>query len=129
LFQPKRPWRPLVLVAEAAERNERSSAFYRPKQPVRPGNAAKGCKKGSGRLQGVQLELFPQNDPNFYRSTLVKAKVDPERPLADLFPEAFKVATTGPVLRKKAAHQPHSLRGAGFLPRQRVPRAYPRICD
>jgi hypothetical protein len=56
------PWRPLVLMAELAERTEQA------KRPIRGKNAAKGCKNRSqmllfdGKLRGVQLSLFPEND-------------------------------------------------------------------
>lgn len=56
------PWRPLVLVAEAAETAELA------KTPVRGKVAANRCKKSTrqmrlfdGKLRGVQLGLFPDN--------------------------------------------------------------------
>jgi hypothetical protein len=44
------PWRPFVLTAAAAETVQRRKAANR-------------CKKGSGRLQGVQLDLFADLPP------------------------------------------------------------------
>lgn len=48
------------------------SNFYRPAKRVHAGVVVKQCKERSGKLQGLQLELFP------------------DRPLADLFPEAYQ---------------------------------------
>ncbi len=59
------------------------SQFYRPAKRVRPGIAAGQCKKRSGKLQGLQLELFPGERMSVPVS-------DPARPLADLFPEAYQ---------------------------------------
>jgi hypothetical protein len=85
------PWRPLVLTAAIAE-----SATYKSH------NAAKRCEKSSGRLQGVQLELFAEspNQPPIARESPADSRfpllagleiplADDERPLADLFPEAY----------------------------------------
>ena len=57
--------------------------FYRPRYRPKP---VKRGKRGK-RLQGVQLELFPDE-------TLIPALPrtlprDPQRPLADLFPDAY----------------------------------------
>lgn len=88
------PWRPFVLAAEVA------------KTAVPPRIAAKRCKKASGRLQGVQLNLFPDNPaenftepgkftpgllpPDFPRPGQLEFPIiDEDRPLADLFPEAY----------------------------------------
>ena len=62
------PWRPLVVVAAAAE-----EVFYRPQRRVPAGIAGKRRKKGSPSLQ---------RELNFAR--------DPDRPLFDLFPEAYQ---------------------------------------
>jgi hypothetical protein len=69
------PWRPFVTVAAIAEE------FYRPKhrpqpRPPRPG------QKPMARFE--QLELFPAA-PQIAR----KSTPDPDRPLFDLFPEAY----------------------------------------
>jgi hypothetical protein len=81
-------WRPLVLVAAAAEE---AQSFYRPKRRIQRQIAASRCKKRSGKLQCTQLALFldPASDPNFYRPVRIFAH-DPERPLADVFPEAYE---------------------------------------
>jgi hypothetical protein len=64
---------------------DEASGFYRPAKPVRAG---KRCKKGSGRLQGVQLELFSDApDPRFYRPPVIR---DPACPLKEYFPEAYE---------------------------------------
>jgi hypothetical protein len=91
LFRPKQPWRSLVILAALGERLDSDRPpFHRPEEPVRAGIAAKRCKKRSGKLQGLQLELFPDPpDPTFYRPPAARA-LDPERPLADVFPEAYE---------------------------------------
>lgn len=72
-------WRPLVVMAQVFDRSP-----YRSKR--RSVVAAKEYKKRSGRLQGVQLGLFE----DFYRPPApVRPIADPERPLADVFPEAY----------------------------------------
>jgi hypothetical protein len=72
-------WRPLVVMAQLFDRSP-----YRPKR--RSVIAAKQCKKRSGKLQGVQLGLFE----DFYRPPApARVIADPERPLADVFPEAY----------------------------------------
>jgi hypothetical protein len=85
-------WRPLVLVAAAFEE---AQTFYRPKRRIQPAIAANRCNKRTnslqksttGKLQGVQLDLFSA----FYRPEApVRPKPDPERPLADVFPEAYE---------------------------------------
>lgn len=54
------PWRPFVMTAIAEERRQRP----------KPKTAAKGCKKSTqrllfdGKLRGLQLVLFPDNDVN-----------------------------------------------------------------
>jgi hypothetical protein len=88
--------------------------FYRPKTRVRPGKvrpgkaaevAAKDCKNSSGRLQGVQLELFAAGPGNEVEKPARNARQSPanasfpplaadvpcddEQPLSDLFPEAY----------------------------------------
>jgi hypothetical protein len=83
------PWRSLVLTALAAD----SLAIAKPR------NAAKGCKKRSGRLQGVQLALFPEPAQNAGKSPadstfpplaeMFVPIADDDKPLADLFPEAY----------------------------------------
>lgn len=74
----------MVVVAAAAEHADSKPTFYR------PANAAKHCKKRSGKLQGLQLSLFPDPpDPNFYRPPVVITTWDPNRPLADIFPTAY----------------------------------------
>lgn len=83
IFRPREPWRSLVLIAAAAERASAPSPFYyRRKRKIQR-------KKKSGRLQGRQLNLFPQegSDPRFYRPA---TPPDPKRPLADLFPMAYE---------------------------------------
>jgi hypothetical protein len=63
---------------------DEASGFYRPARRV---TAGKRCKKSSRPLQGIQLEMFADPpDPKFYRPAVIR---DPERPLADLFPEAY----------------------------------------
>jgi len=90
------PWRPLILTALAAE-------TLAVAKPVRGRSAANRCKKSNGRLQGVQLALFPDHvaDPpqNAGKSPADSAFpplaglevpfTDDDRPLADLFPEAY----------------------------------------
>jgi hypothetical protein len=82
-------WRPLLAMATALEAAEN---FYRPKRRLQP--AANRCKtriqlmqkRTTGKLQGVQLDLFSA----FYRPEApVRPKLDPERPLLDVFPEAY----------------------------------------
>jgi hypothetical protein len=84
-------WRPLLLVAAAFEE---AQTFYRPKRRIQPTVAANRCNKRSNRLQGTQLALFldPPDDPNFYRPVRIFAH-DPDRPLADVFPEAYLDST------------------------------------
>jgi hypothetical protein len=66
-------WRPLVVMAQVF-------SYKRTKI------AAKHCKKRSGKLQGRQLGLFE----DFYRpETPVRPAPDPNRPLLDVFPEAY----------------------------------------
>lgn len=98
------PWKPLVMVADAADQA---------KKPVRAGIAVKPCKKSTrqlqlfdGKLRGVQLALFPDNaaenftppgkftpgllPPGFPSpAEVVVPLLDEDRPLADLFPEAY----------------------------------------
>jgi len=111
------PWRPFVLVAELAKnvslKSHSGGNLKAHKPAVRPQIAAKRCKKGCGRLQGVQLELFADigaqkftgceniDTPlkNFAPESgrlqfppLAGMEVplnDDDRPLADLFPEAY----------------------------------------
>lgn len=105
------PWRPFVLVAKAARTK---NVRVRPKNVlVRAQVAANRCKKGSGRLQGVQLDLFPDiaaqkftagenlhapvknSAPesgllNFPPLAGVEVPItDEDRPLFDLFPDAY----------------------------------------
>jgi hypothetical protein len=77
-------WRPLLAMATAFEAAEN---FYRPKRCIQPAIAANRCKKRTtGKLQGVQLDLFSA----FYRPEApVRPQPDPERPLLDVFPEAY----------------------------------------
>jgi hypothetical protein len=78
-------WRPLLLVAAAAAE---AQSFYRPKLRIQPSIAADRCKKRqmTGKLQGVQLDLFAA----FSRPEApVPPKPDPDRPLLDVFPEAY----------------------------------------
>jgi hypothetical protein len=94
IFQPREPWRPLVMIAAAAEEVAADKTFHRPNPAVRREIAANRCKKRSQRLQGTQLELFPEKgDPNFYRPAMPTSvrtfAYDPERPLADVFTEAY----------------------------------------
>jgi hypothetical protein len=77
-------WRPLVTVAAL-----RDELFYRPEQRIRPGKSGKNRNR-------LQLELFPEN-PGKERccsgpccSGPPKVFRDPERPLFDLFPEAYE---------------------------------------
>lgn len=81
-------WRPFLFMAAAFEGEQ---TFYRPKRRTQPAVAANRCKKRSNRLQGTQLDLFldPPEDPNFYRPVRIFAH-DPDRPLADVFPEAYE---------------------------------------
>lgn len=68
-------WRPLVIMAQV---------FQRPSAPRKV--ASVRCKKRSGKLQGMQLDLFE----SFYRPEVpVRPAPDPARPLADVFPEAY----------------------------------------
>jgi hypothetical protein len=91
------PWRPFVLVAEAAETLVLTKVA---KLPVRPQKAANRCKKSSGRLQGVQLDMFaPDAPPNDRQSPadsrfpklaeMIVPADDDDKPLSDLFPEAY----------------------------------------
>ena len=102
LFRPKPPWRSLVILAALGERLASENPFYRPKQAIRARIAANRCKKRSRKLQGMQLELFPAPGrvpdidarnfapaSNFYRPVKLYTP-DPERPLADVFPEAYE---------------------------------------
>lgn len=73
------PWRPLVTVAAAAE-----EAFYRPERRVRPGRVKSSHRQS---VVSTQLELFaPAPISQNHNSAIVR---DPERPLFDLFPEAY----------------------------------------
>lgn len=90
IFRPREAWRSLVVVAAAAEKVESRQTFYRPKKTLRAGK-----KKRSNRLQGTQLDLFPDNGAqeftgasNFYRP-VKNFTPDPSRPLLDVFPEAY----------------------------------------
>jgi hypothetical protein len=119
------PWRAFVLVAEANETLVTQTLVTKAAKPAaRPRIAANRCKKSSGRLQGVQLELFADGVPsqsalgispagsdarepaqlhipvkNFSPESgrlqfppLAEMEVplnDDDRPLADLFPEAY----------------------------------------
>jgi hypothetical protein len=71
------PWRPLVLMAELAEQTEQAKRLIRGK------NAAKGCKNRSqlllfdGKLRGVQLALFPENDVQKPRETSADSTFPP----------------------------------------------------
>lgn len=71
------PWRPLVLMAELAERTEQA------KRPIRGKNAAKDCKNRrqlqlfDGKLHGVQLALFPENDVQKPRETSADSTFPP----------------------------------------------------
>jgi hypothetical protein len=75
------PWRPFVMVAAAAERPE--SAFRRR-------TAAKNCKKRSrqlplfdGKLRGVQLALFSENDVQKPRETSADSAFPPLAGMVD----------------------------------------------
>lgn len=74
-------WRPRVVMAQI---------FQRPNRHAEPLIAAVRCKKrkkGGATLQGVQLDMFE----SFYRPEVpVKVAADPNRPLADVFPEAYR---------------------------------------
>ena len=61
------------------------SHFYRPARRPQPGIAVKGCRKRTEGLQGMQLELFAETVQS------VQVVQDPERPLFDLFPEAYEI--------------------------------------
>jgi hypothetical protein len=97
-------------VKNAGGGHQVAEAFYRPKRRVRPGIAADQCKKRSGELQGVQLELFAAPEPQYKKNPIfpVPARngrqspadlkfpplapieaADDDQPLADLFPEAY----------------------------------------
>lgn len=75
------------LVERAADR------FYRPAQrPCQKVSGKRDPIKKSGKLQGVQLELFrvEPNTSHFPPSNEgPKLEADPARPLFDLFPEAY----------------------------------------
>lgn len=66
------------ILEELVERASDRQGFYRPRRRPRPG----AKQQRSGKLQGVQLELFAD------RPSIVDRAPDPARPLADLFPEA-----------------------------------------
>jgi hypothetical protein len=105
IFRPKQPWRSTVLMARAAEAVETPpegkpagglAAFHRPEPPVREGIAFARRKNRSRKLQGIQLELFPERDQRFYHPQSAASEVvvrisahDSARPLADVFPEAY----------------------------------------
>ena len=74
------------VIQELVERARDRERFYRPERRTKPGIAAKECKKSSGKLQGVQLELFA-DELKVNCSPSVNS--DPDRPLFDLFPEAY----------------------------------------
>lgn len=78
-------WRPLVVMAQLF-----AHPSYRRKTRSRV--AVKQCKKGSGKLQGVQMGLFE----DFYRPPApVRPAADPNRPLLDVFPEAYRETRSG----------------------------------
>jgi hypothetical protein len=95
IFRPRgEAWRPLVLVAAAAEAAELAEDFHRPEQPTRERiQTARAARRRnrSQRLQDTQLELFPADrDQHFYRPAPAKIfELDPDRPLADVFPMAY----------------------------------------
>lgn len=63
-----------------------NSGFYRPERRPWPGTrVAKVSQKN--RPRGLQLELFQTEQPAMQVSRL---STDPERPLFDLFPEAYQ---------------------------------------
>jgi hypothetical protein len=105
------PWRPFVLTAQAAEMAAQAPAG----KTARPKKAAARCRKGTGWLQGVQLDLFPEMAANSPENQAQKPResaddsdfpplaavpllldvtdaIDSEndRPLADLFPDAYE---------------------------------------
>lgn len=73
-----------------------NSGFYRPAKRTAPGSLytvgtrKKGSFRTSGKLQGVQLELFTSHFPTSNEETKQEVNQDPERPLCDLFPEAYQ---------------------------------------
>jgi hypothetical protein len=65
------------------------SCFTGQMTPFRTELAAKRCENPSGQLRGTQLSLFLEPaEPQFYRP--IASTVNFERPLADLFPEAYE---------------------------------------
>lgn len=72
MFRPRESWRPMVLIAAAAEQlDDEEKAFHRPVPAVRSAIALRRRKKRADRLQGVQLNLFLDvGDPNFYRPSV-----------------------------------------------------------
>jgi len=71
------PWRPFVAVAAIADE------FYRPKHRPRLGNRPQEKQPAA---PSVQLELFPLQIVRESRAAPVR---DSDRPLIDLFPEAY----------------------------------------
>jgi hypothetical protein len=64
-----------------------TSGFYRPARRTITGQKAENKRKVTGKLQGVQLEMF-HVEP--FSPTASGASVkNPDMPLSDLFPEAY----------------------------------------
>jgi hypothetical protein len=70
----------LRAVRNAGGGHAAAQAFYRPARRVRPG------KKPAASFE--QLELFPSR-PQIVPQIVGKSTPDPDRPLFDLFPEAY----------------------------------------
>lgn len=83
------------VIQELVERVSERQSFYRPGRKLQPGAAKTAdhiSKKSSGQLQGVQLELFhvEPNTSHFSPSNeSPNQEANRERPLFDLFPEAY----------------------------------------
>lgn len=73
IFRPRESWRPLVMIAAAAEQIAAGKSFHRPESAVRRKIAASRCDKKPIGKQGLQLKLFPvEGDPNFYRPAIAR---------------------------------------------------------
>jgi hypothetical protein len=70
------------IIQEMVERAAVRQEFYRPARRVSPVSRSK--RKPRGKMQSVQLELFPAEAVQHC------AVQDPARPLFDLFPEAYQ---------------------------------------
>jgi hypothetical protein len=74
-----------AVLDELIERAVDRQRFYRPERRPKPGAAAKQCKKRSGKVHWLQLELFA-DEPISQKCYVLR---DAERSLFDLIPEAY----------------------------------------